>query len=207
MKLQFYLRFHTQFGQRLWVSGNIDELGNNDPARALSMDYLDDEFWFGAIEIKRKELHKNITYKYILKNNDGEQLYDWGHDRQLDVFRDGLQELQVIDTWNHAGEYENVFYSDAFNKVLLKEKQSKQKVITDESFTHIFKVKAPLLNKNEVVCLLGSADRLNNWSEEKPVLLGKDHPLPPGQASWWTVKLDLSDCIFPLAYKYGVYNT
>ncbi len=55
MKLQFYLRFHTRFGQRLSISGNTEELGNNDPAEALPMDYLNEEFWYSSIEIKRKD--------------------------------------------------------------------------------------------------------------------------------------------------------
>jgi 4-alpha-glucanotransferase len=199
MKLQFYLRFYTEYGQSLWISGDTDELGNNDPAKALSMNYLNEEFWYCSIEIKRKELQNNISYKYILKNTDGELLYEWGHDRQAGVLRKDLQEVQLIDTWNHAGEYENVFYSDAFNKVLLRSNHSKRKVTSDKNFTHVFKVKAPLLKKNEIVCLAGNAERLSDWSETKPVLLGKD-------GDWWTVKLDLSDCSFPLAYKYGVYN-
>lgn len=65
IKLQFYLRFHTRFGQSIWISGNIDELGNNDPAKALSLDYLNDEFWYGSIDIKRKETSKSVTYKYL----------------------------------------------------------------------------------------------------------------------------------------------
>ncbi len=40
MKLQFYLRFHTEYGQSLWISGNADELGNDDAAKALPMEYL-----------------------------------------------------------------------------------------------------------------------------------------------------------------------
>ena len=206
MKLQFYVRFHTQYGQSLWISGDTDELGDNDPAKAVPLVYLNEEFWNVSMDIKKKELLNNISYKYILKNKDGEQFFDWGNDRQINVFRNDLQELHVIDTWNNAGEYENVFYSDAFNKVLLKEKHSKRKAADDDSFTHIFKVKAPLLKKNEVVCLLGSGERMSNWSETNPVLLNRDDNLPVGQAGWWTVKLDLSDCVFPIAYKYGVYN-
>ena len=72
MKLQFYLRFHTRFGQHLLITGNTDELGNNDPVKALPLDYLNDEFWSGSIEIKKKELQNNISYKYILKNEEGE---------------------------------------------------------------------------------------------------------------------------------------
>ena len=87
MNLQFYLRFHTLFGQQLLIMGNIEELGNNDPAKALPLEYLNDEFWSGSIEIKKKELEKSISYKYILKNEDGEWLYEWGDDRQLEIRR------------------------------------------------------------------------------------------------------------------------
>src|SRR5258705_8000258 len=120
MKLQFYLRFYTQLGQSLWISGNIDELGNDAPFRALPMDYMNDEFWYGSIEIKRKDLQKNIRYKYFLKNEEGEFIGEWGNDRVIDVFRKDLHEVQLIDTWNHAGEYENAFFSSPFKNVLLK---------------------------------------------------------------------------------------
>ena len=119
MKLHFYLRFHTRHGQSLWITGNTDELGNNDLTRALPLDYLNEEFWSGNIEIKKKELQKSISYKYILRNEDGEFLYEWGNDRQIKMSRKDINEIQLVDSWNHAGEYENAFFSDAFNKVLL----------------------------------------------------------------------------------------
>ena len=60
MKLQFYLRYYTKFGQSLWIGGNTDELGNDDPSKTLPLDYLNEEFWYCSIEIKRKDLSKNI---------------------------------------------------------------------------------------------------------------------------------------------------
>lgn len=207
MKFQFYLRYHTNFGQSLWISGDTDLLGNNDPKKAIAMTYLNDDFWFIDINIKRKELQNIISYKYILKDTNGELLFEWGNDRQFDVSPKELKELNFIDIWNSAGTFDNVFYSDAFHNVLLRDNQTKSKIYSNKNFTHVFKVKAPLLKKNEVVCLLGSGERLNDWSEEKPILLGKKTNLPAAQAGWWTVKLDLSDCVFPLAYKYGIYNT
>ena len=66
-------------------------------------------------------------------------------------------------------------------------------------FTHIFKVKAPLLKNNECVCIGGSGKEMGEWQMIKPVLLNKE-------GNWWTCKLDLSDEVFPLAYKYGIYN-
>ncbi len=200
MTLQFYLRFHTEFGQSLWITGNTDELGNNDPGKAVPMEFLNEEFWQCNIEIKRKDLQNDISYKYFLKNNDDELLYEWGNDRIIAVSRKGLQQIQLVDTWNHAGEFENVFFSDAFNRVLLSASQNKGKANNDKEFTHIFKVKSPLLRKNEVVCLSGHGEKLNDWTESKPLLMKKE-------GNWWTIKLDLSETVFPLAYKYGVYNS
>ena len=200
MKLLFYLHFNTKFGQQLWVTGNIDELGNNDPAKALLMDYLNEEFWHTTIEIKRKQVPKNISYKYILKTTGGEMLYEWGNDRKIDLSKKNFEEIQVTDVWNYAGEYENIFFSAPFNEVLLKSSIAKYKASFDKNFTHVFKVKAPLLKKNEVICLPGSDERLGEWTINHPVLLEKT-------ADWWQVKLDLSESSFPVAYKYGIFNT
>ena len=200
MKLNFYLHFNTKFGQQLFITGNIDELGNNDPAKALLMGYLNEQFWNITLELKRKEVPKNIAYRYFLKNEDGQILQEWGHDKELDLKHKDFQEIEMIDVWNHAGEYENVFYSAAFNEVLLKGQHSKVKSDSSKNYTHIFKVKAPLLKKNEIVCIGGNDEVLGDWNTEKLLLLGKEE-------NWWTLKIDLSESDFPIAYKYGVYNT
>ncbi|HEX7906175.1 MAG TPA: 4-alpha-glucanotransferase [Chitinophagaceae bacterium] len=200
MKLQFYLRFHTQVGQSLWISGSADELGNDDPANALAMEYMNEEYWQAGIDIRRKEIEKSIQYKYYLKNEDGELIAEWGDDRRIKVLRKDLQEINLVDTWNYAGEYENVFFSLPFKNVLLKDRFTKTKARADKNFTHLFKVKAPLLQKNEVVCLSGAGDTLGEWNVDKPILLTKED-------NWWIGKLDLKEDGFPIAYKYGVYNT
>src|SRR5437868_982910 len=119
MKLQFYLRFHTEFGQSLWLCGNIAELGNDDPAAALPMEYLDTEFWTTHIELDKKSIPKNgFHYKYFLKTKEGDLVGEWGHDRIIEQFRRDLDEIKVVDTWNHSGEYENSFFTAPFTKVL-----------------------------------------------------------------------------------------
>ena len=82
MKFHFFVRFHTRFGQSLLLTGDMDELGHGDVARAVLMEYLDEEFWHIAIELGKKDARSDFTYKYILKNEDGELLHEWGHDRQ-----------------------------------------------------------------------------------------------------------------------------
>ncbi len=198
IKLQFYLRFHTHYGQSIWISGNIDELGNNDSSKAFPLEYLNDEFWLGSIEITKRSSSKKISYKYILKTEDGELLQEWGNDRTIIAGKE-KDEVQLVDTWNHAGEYENAFFTAPFNNVLLKSNHSRGRADTDKNYTHIFRVKAPLLKKHEVVCLTGNNTKLREWTEINPLLLERN-------GDWWQIKLDLSGCSFPVAYKYGVFN-
>ena len=201
MKLQFYLRFHTEFGQSLWISGNSNELGNDNPASALPMEYLDNEFWTTRFEVNKKNWPKGgIRYKYFLKTKEGELINEWGHDRIVEQFRKDLSEIKCVDTWNHAGEYENSFFTAPFISVLLKHPVSKTKTNSSKDFTHVFKVKAPLLKKHEVVCLLGSNEVLRNWNVSDPVVLSKD-------GDWWSTKINMAGNELPAAYKYGILNT
>jgi 4-alpha-glucanotransferase len=198
MKVQFHLRFHTKFGQSLFISGNVEELGNDDFSKALPMAYLNDEFWTATLEIKHKKLSR-LKYKYILKNSDGEIIVEAGNDRSVNFEKDGFREADMVDTWNHAGEYENAFFTAPFQKIFLNYKIPKLKFYSEKFSTHIFKVKAPLLQKNETVCLLGAGKNLNEWKTEKPILMSKE-------GNWWVAKIDLSKENFPIAYKYGIYD-
>jgi 4-alpha-glucanotransferase len=199
MKLQFYLRFHTEYGQSLWLRGNINELGNDNPDLAVPMEYLNEEFWTAVIDVKRKSLGKSAAYSYFLKNKDGEIITEWGNDRSFGISSKEIDELHLVDTWNHAGEYENAFYSAPFRNVFLKQREKKSKNSKSKKITHQFRVKAPLLNKHQSVCLLGSGSDLGEWDTSNPYKLHKS-------GNWWTIQLDLSETSFPVAYKYGVYD-
>lgn len=192
MIIQFYLRFHTRVGQELLIAGFPHQ---KDP---VPMTWYNQDFWFARIDLDPAQL-ENFTYHYQLKEEDGHILSEWGHDRQLQTGAKGFSEIQVVDTWNHAGEFENAFYTAPFRETLLPNTASK-KTRLPKTYSHIFRVKAPLLKKNEAVCLIGATPALNEWSTDKPVLLHQEE-------NWWTVAVDLPKEGFPLHYKYGIYNT
>jgi 4-alpha-glucanotransferase len=198
MKIHFYLRFHTQLGQSLFISGNCEQLGNGELNAAAPLGYLNNEFWHGVFEIDTKDVAR-LQYKYSLRNADGYTIVEWGDDRVIEIGKKGVEEIQVIDQWNHAGEYENVFYSDPFQHVLLKENLTSTKQKSPKTFTHIFKVKAPLLRKNEVVCISGSGPALGDWENSSPIILFREN-------GWWSAKINIPKENFPLSYKYGVFN-
>ena len=195
MRIDFYLRFHTQFGQSLAIVGNIPALGLNDPGKALPMHFFNEEFWHVRIEIDPS--HHQLHYRYVFTDKNGEQKKEAEKERIIDLKKHS-SDIVVIDTWNDESSYENAFFTAPFTDVFFKGRKGK----TSKSgpFTHLLQVKAPLLLEHESVCISGSIAEWNNWDTEQPLLLQK-------KGTWWGLEADLSEASFPIAYKYGVYNT
>ena len=196
MRIDFYLRFHTQFGQLLSVVGNIPALGLNELDKPLSLRFFNEEFWHGAIEIDPSE-HNSLHYRYLFTNELGEVKKEAEKERVIDL-RKNAADVVVIDTWNDESSYENAFFTAPFTHVFFKGGKSKPKKTA--SSTHQFKVKAPLLSSNECVFVAGNVEELNNWSTEKYLMLQK-------KGDWWVLDIDLSQTAFPITYKYGIYNS
>ena len=201
MIIHFYLHFSTRFGQTLFVCGNNSLLGNDNRAKALPLQYLNDQLWHGSVEIDATKETDPISYYYILREDKEEEVIEFQDDKVVDVAGIRAERLYLYDTWNYAGEIENAFFSSAFREVLLKNDRKKPSGIPPpkkvRSFTHEFRVKAPLLGKDEFLFIGGTGKVLNEWDTDKPKLLTKN-------ANWWSIKLNLGNEQFPVAYKYGI---
>jgi 4-alpha-glucanotransferase len=201
-KVTFHLKFHTTFGQDLFIVGNHPLLGNNDPAKAIPLQYFNEEYWVVSFDFTASDLIQDaITYHYILRNTDGTYSDDWGNDKQLNFKEIKAREIHVSDAWNFAGYYENAFYTEPFTQVLLRSNQAPVSTKAPKTTTHILKVKAPLLKKGQTLCLLGSSEHLGNWDTQQPHLLSKNI-----DEDFFQIALNLSKDSFPIAYKYGVYD-
>jgi 4-alpha-glucanotransferase len=201
MILHFYLRYSTKFGQAIFVSGNTTVLGNDDSTKSYALTYLNDQLWYGSIEVDAKDMDEPVCYRYILKDENGESFSEFGNDRIIELDKIKATKIVVYDTWNYAGEYENAFFTAPFTNVLLKRKAEKKTAIKKPAkVSHQFRIKAPLLNIDEMICISGSGDVFNDWDKEKVLLLSK-------KENWWTTQLDLGNAVFPLGYKYGIYNS
>ncbi|MEP7237306.1 MAG: 4-alpha-glucanotransferase, partial [Ferruginibacter sp.] len=201
MILHFYLRYSTKFGQAIFVLGNAPGLGNDDIAKPFALTYLNDQLWHGSLEIDPKDIVEPIAYKYMLQDENGELITEFGNDRIIDLEKINASKIVLSDTWNYAGEFENAFFTAPFTDVLLKRRPEAEVAAKENAnATHRFSVKAPVLNENELICISGSSKALHDWDKEDVLLLTKDD-------NWWTIESDLSDSTFPLGYKYGIYNS
>jgi 4-alpha-glucanotransferase len=195
--VEFRLKFHTHFGQSLFLVGDHPLLGAMDFTNAIAMEYLDTEHWGVKLDLAR--FNTEVKYQYVLKHIDGRLEYDWGF-KKFDPSGYTSKDVLVIDSWNHAGYYENAFYTEPFRDVLLEQAALSNKKPVNY-FTHRFVVKAPLLKKGEALCLLGHGDLLKGWDTLSPIIMDKKS----GEDSW-SINLDLSTAYY-IEYKYGVYDT
>ncbi len=202
MKLTFQLRFHTEFGQSLFLTGDHDLLGNGEVGKAVPLQYVNTELWQVTFSFARWMAREaNISYGYVLRNADGSFGHDWGRDRVVNPAAFETEEVLIIDSWNDSSYYENAFYTEPFQHVLLKANHTEVRTARPARVTHIFKVKAPLLIRGQTLCLLGDIAALGKWSTTTPILLNRG----AGEDSL-SVHLDLGRESFPIAYKYGVYD-
>ena len=200
MKLHFKISYFTYWGQRLLVSGNIPELGNNDFSRALPLNFQSPEDWTAEIELSRTA-EFDITYRYILYNeHSGKYDEEWGNDRKLVLDSSKTEHFFCIDTWNSPSSIENVFLSTPYQDVLLKNETDTvdENSIQPKKYTHVFRVKMPLIGKNETLCMIGDCEQLGNWSTANPAMLIKS------TENYWFTKLDLSKVKHDIHYKYGI---
>ena len=197
MKLHFKISYFTYWGQRLLVTGNIPELGNNDLSKALPLNYNAPEDWSVEVEVNRNEEFA-LNYRYVLLTEQtGKYEKEWGSDRNLLLSSSKMDHYFCNDIWNSPASIENVFLSTPFQNVLLKSKGDIVEIIPVKKYTHIFKVKMPMLHKNEALCLIGDCEALGNWSTIKPTLLAKIE-------DYWILKVNINKVKTDIHYKYGV---
>lgn len=191
MKVHFYLRYATKYGESF-------SLCLSDGQR-IPLEYLSDDYWHLSLELDVKKLDGGLAYTYEFNASDGLHKPEADPGRQLDL-SEFEGEVAVYDYFNPMGLLENVFTTQPFRtrsrEALPPESTNK----TDSnSASHVFRVKATMLEPDEVVCLLGHGKALRNWDLAAPILL-------KNKGLWWETRLDLSEEEFPLGYKYGVWN-
>ena len=202
LQLTFRIKYHTRFGQNLFILGNHSLLGNDDIEKAIPLKYINEEWWELVIDLAAAMVPDTlITYNYVLRNMDGTNVYDWGKDKFFNPATFQAKEILLIDAWNFAGYFENAFYTEPFQNVLLKANYTEIKAEVPETTTHLFKVKSPLLAKGQTLFISGNAKALKEWNLQRPILMSKEE----GE-DFYKINVDFTEESFPITYKYGIFD-
>ncbi|MEO6684038.1 MAG: 4-alpha-glucanotransferase [Ginsengibacter sp.] len=203
MTIHFFIKYHTSFGESLFITGNHTLLGNGELAGAVEMTYYNDEFWHAIIEFpgsktQDQKTSEKLIYRYVLRDLSGINVFEGEADRYLNLNLIEKESVSVIDTWNSAGEVNNVFFTKAFGEVLLPD-HSLVKPVEVKDYTHEFRVKAPLLPPGQAIVLVGSTPNLKSWDTGNPIFLSPEN-------NWFVGKVHLNENEWPATYKYGIYD-
>lgn len=199
MKLVFKIEYYTEFGQNLFVSGNIPELGTWDKTQAPSMSYLGDGKW--ELEIyPDSNLNNQLEYKYFIRDDRNSSIIDeWGKDRIFKIKNKKFFSYIFEDTWLSNTDPQNPLFSSAFVGNLWRRKSRKpEKKATH--YNYVFQLLAPRIDNDHVFCIIGDDKNLGNWNADQAVLMdGSQYPV-------WKANVLLEDTTGQTHYKYGLYN-
>jgi len=202
MKVTIRLRYHTRFGQKLFLCAQHEWFGGGRQEHALPLRYVDDEFWELALNLPDTRIPRApICYYFRLHNPDGSVTEDFGGDRKLYPAGLARRHTVIIDSWNDVGAVENIFFTEPFRNVLLRTERQSGGAKPPVGATHWFNVKAPLLPNGKTICLLGSSRILGGWNPAAPVLLQRS-----AENGCFSVGLDFAGEPLPATYKYGVFD-
>lgn len=195
MIIRFYIKYTTTYGQAIFIKIKENAGGRE---HFLPLQYLNGEFWQAKINTSQLQLSEKFTYTYILQEN-GQDKEILNNTQEINTKKIKAAEVEILDEWRHADLHSGLYKTRPFVKLLKHADKKTAKKASVKNPTHLFQVKSPEMAPHLSICIAGSAKKMNEWSEDNPVLLQKT-------AEHWTIKMNLSKENFPIEFKLGVYD-
>ncbi|MCH5246934.1 MAG: 4-alpha-glucanotransferase [Muribaculaceae bacterium] len=192
MKITFYINYHTNWGESLWITGDIPQLGELDSNKAVPLDPIGADQWTTTIEVPDDT--KDFPYIYSVRNEDGTQLRnEWGSIPH--VFRqpkNKVESIRLFDRWQDM-PWDKPFYSSAIvDTVNRRFPRLKFERPTKGDIT--ITVDAPMIASDEIVAISGDCEKLGKWSPEKALEMN-DADFPT-----WSINIPAKK--LPRAFEY-----
>ncbi|MEO6669342.1 MAG: 4-alpha-glucanotransferase [Ferruginibacter sp.] len=194
MVIHFYIKYKTAYGQSLAIL--LHNL--NQPSTEIALQYSNNEHWYGSIDTESISKRDELSYHYIIREIGTADKTDHAENRVLYFKKLDAKEINVFDDWQDAAFEKTVFNTRPFLNVFGQQKNKLKDPVTKNP-SHIFEVEATHLTDDLVLCITGSAKKMNNWDTGKPIFLKK-------RKQTWSVKLNLAKEQFPIEYKFALYD-
>lgn len=191
MKISFNINYHTQWGEALYLCGDLIQLGGGDAVEAVEMKLASPDQWTVDIELDGNP--GNFNYYYIVKSQDKPWRFEWGKPHVF-VGNDKLTEVKIFDSWQDMPA-DKPYYSSAFVDGILM-RRFRDQPLPSLPGTIQLRVKAPMVESDEVLAIAGEGDFLGNWLPSKAL------PLNDAKYPEWTINLPFSALKAPFEYKF-----
>ena len=206
--IHFHVRCYTEFGQNLYLSGNIPQLGEWDPDSAIQLFYEGNkDYWTCNVRFPLSAKSRKIEYKYF--RSFGGERTEWEPDQNHKIVLGPVTSPAVIelaDTFRWKDKtliaLTRAPFVDVINNRADIDTMKPSKIFPNEArpgFVNTrFNVLCPNVRRHQKLLLLGSAPELGNWRLEKAIELnGHDFP-------HWTADVVFPRSSLPFEYKFIV---
>ncbi len=191
VQITFILRYKSYYGENLYLSGNLPELGKSGKA-PLPLTYTPDG-WKATVTTHSNE----FCYSYLLKNQEGQIRREELHFRKVTVPAGKYKHIVIYDRFEEGRQEERTLKSKVFSNCLLK-REGHQVELKGRKIPISFNINYSNLPVNQQISIIGNSSEIGNWNEENAVQMTcYDYP------NFCTVT-DASKIKFPLEYKYVI---
>lgn len=191
MNLTFNIDYRTNWGESVYITGNIPELGNGDPAKALKLDLYGSQTWKKQISVS--DSTRGFSYSYIVRHEDGHERHEWGPEHRFYTGKD-LHDCDIYDRWSDL-PWNKPFYSVVFSDCVYK-RVNRAVAPEPAPGSLVISVEAPMIEPDEVLAICGSCKSLGEWNPENAIMLS-DANYPT-----WMCALKISEVPSEFEYKF-----
>ncbi len=195
MKLTLNVGYRTNWGEALFIIGNIANLGSNNINAAQPMRLEGAENWVIDVEVPNDIT--SFEYSYLVKKSDGSVKREWGAPHKF-TRGNGVDHIMEIDRWQDMPNNKPFFSSAFVDCINNREQRDAAPVMGRDTVT--LRVTAPMVTPKEVVAILGESPLLGEWKPERAIVLS-DHNYPE-----WSITIDRRALPINTQFKFVVMN-
>ena len=193
MKIKIHIAYHTQWGEALYISGSIPQLGAEDPREAPILEMTAPDLWSISLDVPASV--KEFTFRFIVKAEGREWRQEWGEPHRFEAAK-GIESYDIHAFWQDVPN-DKPYWSSAFVDGMLS-RNFRDQPLVPKSGSALFKVYAPMVRPDEVLAICGEPRALGAWNPEKALTFNDArYPL-------WEVALDICDVKLPFEYKFVI---
>ena len=177
MKLTLQVPYRTNWGENLYVTGNISNLGSGNADAAAPMQLIGADIWQLTIDIP--EHTEAFHYNFIVKNGQNVIKQEWGVPHCF-VRGNGVDRATVYDHW-HDMPWDKPYYSSAFTECINHRDGINAPAVPLKDTVTIY-IAAPMVKPDEALALIGENALLGEWNPEMAIRMS-DHNFPIWQVT------------------------
>ena len=191
MRISFNIDYRTQWGESVYICGDIPQLGYGDESRALKMELDGVGLW--SLTVEAPDDVQTFDYRYLVRGDDGHVRREWGDAHRL-VVGAGIPGYEVYDRWQDM-PYDKPYYSSVFVNCINR-RDHRMCPVEPHGQSITLRVMAPMVGSGEELAVCGDCEALGRWNPARALVLD-DCNFPE-----WSITLDLKELDIPFRYKF-----